>query len=120
MIIALTIAGSLLVVALFLSLYRLGAGPSPMDRALSLDVVTAASIGLVVVVMSMTGRIDLLPLLVVLSLVGFIGSTTIARFNSRDTAEDSRLLSEEEVRALLVQEERERDDELGIDPDEVA
>lgn len=120
MIIALLTAGTLFVAGLFLSLYRLSLGPSPMDRALSLDVVTAASIGIVVVVMSMTGRIDLLPVLVVFSLVGFIGSTTIARFNSRENPDDARLLTEAEVRALLVQEEIERDANFAIDPDEVA
>lgn len=71
---------AMLIIAFFAVLWRLQRGPSNMDRAVALDVISSASIGISVVVMAITGRIDLLPVLVVFASVGFISSTSIARF----------------------------------------
>lgn len=86
-----------LVVALGLALVRLQFGPSNLDRAVALDVITSASVGVVVIFMALTGRVDLLPLLVVLASVGFIGSTTIARFSQVEAISERRVLTWEEA-----------------------
>ncbi len=77
----LMISLGMLVIALILLAIRLNKGPTNLDRAVTLDVVTSASMGIVVVVMAISGRIDLLPLLVLFASVGFISSTAIARFS---------------------------------------
>lgn len=114
MFVVLMICAGLLIASLLLSLYRLGVGPSTMDRAAAVDVITAGAIGLVIVTMALTGRPHLLPVLAVLALVGFVGSTTIARFAHRDSDAEARLLSEEEVRVLLAAEEARRDDDEPV------
>ncbi|GAA2180801.1 hypothetical protein GCM10009785_13160 [Brooklawnia cerclae] len=89
-----------LVVAMALVLVRLERGPSNLDRAVGLDVMTSAAVGIVVVVMALTGRVDLLPLLVVFAAVGFLGSTVIARFSQAEAIGEGRMLSREEVAAI--------------------
>ena len=88
---------ALLVGAMVIVLIRLQIGPSNLDRAVALDVLTAIIVGMLVVVMALTGRIDLLPLLVVLTSVGFISSTVIARFSQAEPISDRRILSREEA-----------------------
>lgn len=110
----------MLIVASGLSLWRLERGPSTMDRAVALDVVTAAVIGLTIITMAITGRRDLVPVVVVLSLVGFITSTTIARFNSSErevegglvTADEGRPLTADEVQQVLSYDLARRDDDV--------
>lgn len=96
----------MLIVASGLSLWRLERGPSTMDRAVALDVVTAAVIGLTIITMAITGRRDLVPVVVVLSLVGFITSTTIARFNSSEREVEGGLVTADEGRPLTADEGR--------------
>lgn len=89
-----------LVVAAGISLIRLQRGPTNLDRAVALDVVTAITIGIVIVVSAWQRRLDLLPLLVVLTSVGFLSSTVIARFSRKETLEERRILTPQEVAAL--------------------
>ena len=72
--------GGILSVAAALALYRAVRGPSILDRVLALDVVLAI-IGASLVLNMLVGRhLDNLILLVAVSLIGFIGSVTVARF----------------------------------------
>ena len=70
----------LLVVALMLSLVRLIIGPTPLDRAISLDVFAAAVVAIVSVLIVMEGRYDLAALLIVFVLTAFFSTVTVARF----------------------------------------
>ncbi|WP_434994901.1 monovalent cation/H+ antiporter complex subunit F [Arthrobacter sp. Ld5] len=80
MTIAVYVTGGILAVAVLLALYRAVRGPSILDRVLALDVVLAV-IGAALVLNMVVGRhLDNLVLLVVISVVGFIGSVTVARF----------------------------------------
>lgn len=88
-----------LIVAMALVLVRLERGPSNLDRAVALDVMTAVAVGIVVVIMALTGRIDLLALLVAFAAVGFLGSTAIARFSQAEAIGEGRMLSREESAA---------------------
>lgn len=107
-----------LVAALGLVLVRLEHGPSNLGRAVGLDVITSATVGIIVVVMALTGRSDLLPLLVVLTSVGFIGSTTIARFSQVESISERRVLSPEEARAVPEPEIDDQDEPVHPDADE--
>lgn len=80
MTVAVYVAGGILTVAVLLALYRAVRGPSILDRVLALDVVLAV-VGAGLVLNMVVGRhLDNLLLLVTISLIGFIGSVTVARF----------------------------------------
>ncbi len=114
----LSVCFAVLVVSMGIVLVRLERGPSNLDRAVALDVITAASVGIVVVLMAITGRVDLLPLLVVLASVGFIGSTTIARFSRAESIGESQLLSAEEAARADEIELADDDEPVHADADQ--
>ncbi|MDO4607143.1 MAG: monovalent cation/H+ antiporter complex subunit F [Bowdeniella nasicola] len=93
-------AFALLAAAVVIVLIRMGRGPSMLDRALAMDVITAALIGAVATWSALTRRLDLIPALVGLAMVGFIGTTVIARFMVIDNAEEARVLTEQEEAEL--------------------
>ncbi len=70
----------ILALAVLLALYRAVIGPSILDRVLALDVVLAIIAAALVLNMIVNHHLDNLILLVVISLVGFIGSVSVARF----------------------------------------
>lgn len=73
---------SYLVLGLALALFfiRLLRGPSLSDRAMALDGMAVTSIAMLVVRALDSGDETFLPVAVVLTLVGFIGTAVIARF----------------------------------------
>ncbi|MDO5726555.1 MAG: monovalent cation/H+ antiporter complex subunit F [Bowdeniella nasicola] len=79
-----------LVLAVGIVLIRMLRGRSMLDRAVAMDVVTSAMIGAVAVWAALTHRLDLIPTLVALALVGFIGTTSIARFAVIDNPEEAK------------------------------
>jgi multicomponent Na+:H+ antiporter subunit F len=74
------LAGGILVLATGCALYRAVLGPSILDRVLALDVVLAIIGAALVLEMVVNRHLDHLVLLVAISLLGFIGSVTVARF----------------------------------------
>ncbi|GAA1689375.1 hypothetical protein GCM10009733_102220 [Nonomuraea maheshkhaliensis] len=64
------------------ALYRVARGPTMLDRAMSLDVFTSLSMcGVGAFAVARDDYSDL-PILLVLSLLGFVGSVALARFFS--------------------------------------
>ncbi|ETJ05718.1 MAG: Multisubunit Na+/H+ antiporter, MnhF subunit [Actinomyces urogenitalis DORA_12] len=77
----------LLVVAAVMALARMAMGPSSLDRSIATDLLTAVTVagtGLYVVI---SGSTTALPVLVVLSLIGFTGPVAIARLISFRSAQ---------------------------------
>ncbi|MDY3678870.1 MAG: monovalent cation/H+ antiporter complex subunit F [Actinomyces urogenitalis] len=77
----------LLVVAAVMALARMAMGPSSLDRSIATDLLTAVTVagtGLYVVI---SGSTTALPVLVVLSLIGFTGPVAIARLISSRSAQ---------------------------------
>ncbi|MDQ3526646.1 MAG: monovalent cation/H+ antiporter complex subunit F [Actinomycetota bacterium] len=76
--------GGLLTLSALLTLLRIVVGPSVLDRVVATDVLVS------IVVCSLGAHVALnpgssaLPLLISLSLVGFMGSVAVARFVARD------------------------------------
>ncbi len=62
---------------------RVVRGPGTPDRAVATDVLVTALMAGVLVSVTVTGAATGVPLLVVLSLLGFVGSSTLARFLPR-------------------------------------
>ncbi len=111
-------ASVILFAAGFLALSRIERGPSMFDRILGLDVTTAVLIGMVTVVAAATKRTDLVPVLIVLALVGFIGSTAIARFAAAESADEGRILTREEMERILAEREAQVDADDDQDGDD--
>ena len=86
-------AGALLAIA------RAERGPSMLDRTVALDVVVTTMVAAIALYAAYYRRADVVPLLVVLSLVGFVGSVTIARFAAVEPEGEGRVRPREEVAA---------------------
>lgn len=78
-----TIAFGLLLAAAALVLVRTVRGPTNLDRALSLDVLIVIVTGIMATQIMRSGDAASLPVLVVFSLTGFVGSVSVARFMAR-------------------------------------
>jgi multicomponent Na+:H+ antiporter subunit F len=111
-----------------LALIRVEKGPSVLDRAVGLDIITSVLIIAVCVEAAANRRTDTVPVLAALALVGFVSSLAIARFAAVEP-EDARriktageIAAEDAARAKLEEEavirEAEaaarRDEELGF------
>ncbi len=79
------VCGVILGVTGLLCLIRIVRGPSMLDRAAATDVFVAASVAAVGVIATLERSTTILPVLLALSLVGFLGSVSIARFAAHDT-----------------------------------
>lgn len=83
MTVILSIALGLLLAAGGLALVRIAWGPTNLDRALSLDVIIVIITGILAVQVVRSDDAASLPILVVFSLTGFVGSVSVARFMGR-------------------------------------
>ncbi len=84
MTVVIVIAGILLTGAAVLTTYRLLAGPGTLDRLVAMDTILAVSICGLALWSVYSFDTTLVPAIVALSLVSFIGSVSVARFRVRD------------------------------------
>lgn len=82
MIVVVIICSVMLIIAGILALIRAERSPTMLNRTIALDVFATVLIGGIILEAAYSKRLDTLPILVVLSLVGFVGSVTIARFSA--------------------------------------
>lgn len=90
------LAGLLLFAAASLTLVRLVRGPSVLDRVVASEVLVATVICALALEAALTRHTTTLPILISLSLVGFVGSVAVARFVARDRDEELAPLTAEE------------------------
>ncbi|MET9325435.1 monovalent cation/H+ antiporter complex subunit F [Tsukamurella sp. NPDC003166] len=81
-----TVTGVILVVAAFLTAYRLLVGPNTLDRVVAVDALVAIAMGGLAVWAAFSRNSSVIPGIVALSLIGFVGSTSVARFRVPDDA----------------------------------
>ena len=81
MTVVLTVCLAALTAAALLLVIRIALGPTMMDRVIALDVLVSAMICWLGVEAAVNRHTTTLPVLMVLSLVGFVGSVSMARFN---------------------------------------
>ncbi|GIF01053.1 monovalent cation/H+ antiporter complex subunit F [Paractinoplanes rishiriensis] len=74
---------TLLFAAVALVLVKIVRGPTTLDRIVAVDVLLAVVVGAIAAEAAWTRDATSLPILVVLSILGFIGSVTVARFSPR-------------------------------------
>ncbi|MGC2939639.1 MULTISPECIES: monovalent cation/H+ antiporter complex subunit F [unclassified Brevibacterium] len=80
----LVIAGAVLLAAsVVAALYRIVRGPSILDRMIGTDVVLASIMCGLGGYMALSDRTDLLPVLIVLAMLGFVGSVSVSRYVSK-------------------------------------
>jgi len=78
--VVLVVAAAMLGLAAALLVVRITVGPTVFDRSIALDVLMAVAICGVALHAAHTRQASTLPALLVLSLVGFVGAVSIARF----------------------------------------
>jgi multicomponent Na+:H+ antiporter subunit F len=78
--VAVALCAGILGVAAVLLLTRISLGPTMLDRVVALDVLVAVVICGLALEAAVNRHTSTLPILVVLSLLGFIGSVSVARF----------------------------------------
>ena len=81
MTVVLSVCLAALTAAAVLLAIRIALGPTMMDRVIALDVLVSAMICWLGVEAAVNRHTTTLPVLMVLSLVGFVGSVSMARFN---------------------------------------
>ena len=85
----LVVCVGMLTVAALLLVIRISLGPNMLDRVVALDVLVAVLICGLALEAAVHRHATTLPILGVLSLVGFVGSVSIARFTrGNDDVED--------------------------------
>ena len=89
----------LLTTGAVLAVVRAERGPSMLDRTVALDIVLTIMIAGGALYASIERRTDIVPILVVLSLVAFVGSVTVARFASVEPPGEGRVRTREEIAA---------------------
>lgn len=80
MTVAVIIVSVMLAVSAAGAIFRIVRGPSILDRVLAADVLLAIVGGALIVDMVVNRNLDYIALLIAISLIGFIGSVTVARF----------------------------------------
>ena len=74
-----TFAVTILVVASFLCLYRIGRGPTAPDRIVAIDILGTLIVGFCVVLALMTGRDFYMNVAIAWALLSFIGTLALAK-----------------------------------------
>ena len=78
------IAAVLLTAAAVITSYRVLAGPSTLDRVVGIDSLMAIAASGLAVWAAYSDDTTVLPAIVALALVGFLGSAAVSRFRVRD------------------------------------
>ncbi len=84
MMVTMVVAGSMFGIGAVLAAVRLVKGPTQIDRAAALDVMLAIVVGVIVLLAAVSGSSITLIIAVVVSLLGFLGSASLARLLPRD------------------------------------
>ena len=84
MMLTVIIAGSLFAIGAAFAAVRLVVGPTQIDRAVALDVLLAIVVGVLVLLAAVAPSPITLGIAVVVSLLGFLGSSSLAKLLPRD------------------------------------
>jgi len=107
------ISGALLLAGGLMTIVRAEAGPSILDRTVALDILVTTLVAAVALYAALERRADVVPVLVSLSIVGFVGSVTVARFAAVEPPGEGRVMTRWEAavaRALQRAQESAADD----------
>ncbi|MCL2454122.1 MAG: monovalent cation/H+ antiporter complex subunit F [Micrococcales bacterium] len=105
MTVVLWISGAMVMAGAMMAIVRAERGPSTLDRTVALDIFVTTLVAAVALYAATERRADVVPVLVALSLVGFVGSVTVARFAALEPPGEGRVLTREEAAAQRAAEE---------------
>lgn len=97
-------SAALLFISALMIVYRAAKGPTALDRMVCVDMLTSIVIGGFALLAAATRRVDLLPVFISLSIIGFIGSTTLARFSAPLTAQTRKELAKKVIKRREISE----------------
>ncbi|WP_311377052.1 monovalent cation/H+ antiporter complex subunit F [Actinobaculum massiliense] len=103
-----------------LVIVRIQKGPTALDRINSLDVIASIMMGAIALLAAVTRRADLLAVFVVVAVVGFLGSVTVARFTRPIDPIDPRELRKAEAAADSAEDGPEEEDAAPAHNPDVA
>ncbi|GAA2530008.1 monovalent cation/H+ antiporter complex subunit F [Rarobacter incanus] len=98
-----------LFVTAILAIVRAERGPSMLDRTVALDLFATVLVGGIAVEAAWSRRVDTLPILVALSVVGFVSSVVVARFAAAEPPESKRIKTAAEVELELARQRAEEE-----------
>ncbi|HET8617168.1 MAG TPA: monovalent cation/H+ antiporter complex subunit F [Actinomycetales bacterium] len=81
------VSATLLTAAALLIVVRIVRGPTVLDRVVALDVLIAVIVSALALEAVVNRHGTTLPILITLSLLGFLSSVTVARYVERDSSE---------------------------------
>lgn len=118
--IVVAVSGLLLLIGAVLAVLRVERGPSMLDRAVALDIITSILVIGVALEAAWSRRLDTMPILAALALVGFISSVTVSRYAAIEPEDEGRIRTAEEIAAEDAErhalEEEAAAREAGEDP----
>lgn len=79
------VVGAMLGLATAVSVVRLVRGPTTLDRVVAMDMIVALIVCGLATAAAATLETTVLPVMLVVALLGFTGSASVARFLGRDT-----------------------------------
>lgn len=83
--VVLYICAGVLSASLLLTMFRMAIGPNSIDRVMSLDTISATAQCGVALYIAWTLDTTPIPMVLVLALIGFLGSVSVARFRVPDS-----------------------------------
>lgn len=78
--ITLKVTLAVLIIAFFLSMYRLAKGPRLYDRVVALDLITSISAGIILIYAIMTGKPMFVDVAVIIFMIAFLGTVAISKY----------------------------------------
>jgi len=81
--IMLTIAVSITLLSIVVSMVRFIKGPSSADRIVAFDVISVSSVALIAFIAALTNRIIYMDVALVYGILGFLGVIVVARYLER-------------------------------------
>ncbi len=75
---------ALLIGGAAMAVYRISRGPEALDRVSALDVLSAAVVGVIIVLVVLDGRRDLAGLMIVFVLTAFFSAVIVARSTDKE------------------------------------
>lgn len=85
------VCGLILMAASFGTVYRIFRGPTLLDRVLATDVLLAIFVAAICVNMVARDSYEFILLIVVASMIGFVGSVTVARYADNSPSGEKKL-----------------------------
>ena len=104
------LTGLMTVLAAVLATIRIAKGPGLLDRTVAFDVLPAAGIGMIAVMIVWWHRYDLSVLLIILALTAFMSGVVVSSFATRIDRGQQRILSEEEAQEQVAERERQAEE----------